>query len=187
MKKDCQKLVGKTHNEGVRIETHSATKVKKISVFLLKVKNWFSLFEEASKSAKGRVLRKGCSKRTSFRSREEQGPGPRAWGRRSSADPEHWATWGPEVDPEFLRNIVDPFSGPPGCRWRGPWGNWLFDFEVVPPSLVLLDRDVLKQIINKKIVKFKFGLFYKQAFYNLTSYQASSSNRGVNPLEQFRK
>lgn len=41
MKKDCQKLVGKTHNEGVRIETHSATKVKKISVFLLKVKNWF--------------------------------------------------------------------------------------------------------------------------------------------------
>ncbi len=123
----------------------------------------FPCLRRSQNPPKVRVLRKGCSKRTSFRSGEEQGPGPRAWGRRSSADPEHWETWGPEVDPEFLRNIVDPFSGPPGCRWRGPWGNWLFDFEVVPPSLVLLDRDVLKQIKNRKIVKFKFGFILRTA------------------------
>ena len=92
-----------------------------------------------------RLFRRGCWRQTFFLWEEAPARGPPAWGRRSSAAPGHWATWGLGVDQGFLRNIVDLSSERPDCRSRDPWERWWSGSGVVPPFWALPDHDVLKK------------------------------------------
>ncbi len=91
-----------------------------------------------------RIFRRGCWRQTFFLWEGAPVRGPPAWGRRSSAAPGHWATWGLGVDQGFLRNIVDLSSERPDCRSRDLWGRLWSGSGVVPPFWAPPDRDVLQ-------------------------------------------